>query len=137
MSHSPRDTAQRIQTHGFRKHLKRVKSVFDNAFDSIQDPVVYRLNGAHKKTRCEIDIQSFPKNVAEFYWVYCNPAEDKFYGLCRLTSGFYAYFRLVEQGFLDVKDSKFVVSESREDLIQYAMSAKAYHKYLKKTEPNA
>lgn len=136
MSHSPRDVGQRVQTSGVQKAVKRLKTLCQEeaAFDQ---PLVYTLTAANKKKLYTgEDIGEFPANIAEFYWVYCNPAEDKFYGICRLNCNLYAYFRLVDYSCaLDEGSSKLILSSSREQLIQYAMSKHAYKKYLKKTVP--
>ena len=138
MSHSPRDISQRLQLEKLNKQLARFQTHWATYMVNYETPVVYKLSTNHKKKETSEDVGTFPQNVAEFYWVYCNPAEDKFYGLCRLQCGLYAYFRIVEYGvatFLEERASKLIVSPSREELIEHAMSSTAYKKYIKKTVP--
>lgn len=131
-----RDTSPRYQVGGVAKQQQRFEKYFSVSQMIVEQPTLYKLNRKHRKQVCLDDVGDFPQNIAEFYWIYCNPAEDKFYGLCRLHCGLYAYFRLVEYGineFLEERRSKVITSTSREELIEYAMSSNAYKKYLKKT----
>lgn len=130
-----RDTSQRTQVGDLSNQVAHLQNYLSTTAFLLEYPTVYKLNKHHKKRACYDDVGEFPQNIAEFYWVYCNPAEDKFYGICRLNCNLYAYFRLVDYGSFDEGSSKLIVSSSREQLIEYAMSRRAYRKYLKKTVP--
>ena len=75
------------------------------------------------------------EDIQDCYWLY-KSSSDTYQGLIKLKNG-YGYFKAIS-GFNGLVESSLVLykAPTREILIQYAMSNKAYMKYIKKTIPN-
>lgn len=133
-SRNNRDTRVRIQAKPRTSFLSELKSTY--FITGFYDCEFYTVTADKQLEEWYGDIGTFPQNISEFYWCSCKINSDKYYGLCRLQNGLYVYFRLYKDyiSLLDTpRESYMVISESREDLVKYAMSKHAYSLYVKRT----
>jgi hypothetical protein len=84
------------------------------------------------------DIGTFPENIAHYYWIHKGENDEQpWLALCRLTNDVYVYYRgeCDYTGFDCQGDMQIYASCDPNILIQMAMTAADYEKYLKETSP--
>lgn len=120
-----RDTSLRQQNDACR-----MADIQMEHFDSIK---IYNLDQHEQRKITHYENFAFP--IQHMFWRY-QTSSEKIYGLARLKSGDYVYFKIRNglDHFADVQ-LKLYISQSHEKLIEKAMSELVYEKYIKQTEP--
>lgn len=117
-----------------RRVVKYINSLLNEIFWS-QDYYEWSESSQKFKHRDTITGQNtIFEDIQDCYWLN-KSSSGKYHGLIKLHNG-YGYFKAVS-GYSGLVESSLIFyrAPTREILIQYAMSNRAYTKYIKKTEP--